>query len=89
LIIIILRAYALIPDWSVIFLIALFVLAAIVVHAFPRLEELNLRQSSIRLRKVEEAEKRIYAREQTVRELMLTLADLAVMEALNLSSEWF
>jgi hypothetical protein len=62
-----LLAGPLIPYWSVIFLIALFVLTAIVVHAFPRLEELNLRQLSIRLRKVEEAEKRIYARGQTVR----------------------
>ena len=85
LITIILRACALIPDWSVIFLIAVFILAAIAVRAFPRLEEINLRQLSIRLRKVEEAEKRIYAREKTVRELTLTLADLAVMETLNFS----
>ena len=53
LITIILRAFALIPDWSVIFLIPPFILAAIAVHAFPRIEELNLRQFSIRLRKVQ------------------------------------
>jgi hypothetical protein len=85
LIAIILRVCAIIPDWSVIFLIALFVLAAIAVGAFSRLEEINLRQLSIRLRKVEEAEKRIYAREKIVRELMLELADLAAMETLNFS----
>jgi len=83
LITIILRACALIPDWSVIFLIAVFVLAAIVVHAFPRLEELNLRQLSIRLREVKDAEQRIYAKEETVQNLVLTLTDLAVMDSLN------
>jgi hypothetical protein len=83
LITIILRSCGLIPDWSVVFLIGFFILAAIAVHAFPRLEEINLRQFSIRLRKVEEVEKRIYAKEQTVRELMVVLADIAVMDSLN------
>ena len=83
LITVILRACALIPDWSVIFLIPPFILAAIAVHAFPRIEELNLRQFSIRLSKVEEAEKRIYAREQTVKDLILALADINAMDSLN------
>jgi hypothetical protein len=83
LIAIVLRVSGLIPHWSVVVLIAVFALVAVAVHAFPRLEELNLRQLSIRLREVKAAEERIYAKEQSVQELMLTLADLSVMDSLN------
>jgi hypothetical protein len=48
------------------------------------LEELKLVPTlSVRLREVKEAEKRIYAREETIQKLMLNLADLAVMDSLN------
>jgi hypothetical protein len=83
LIAVVLRVSGLIPDWSVVVLIAVLALVAVAVHAFPRLEELNLRQLSIRLREVKSAEERIYAKEQSVQELMLTLADLSAMESLN------
>jgi len=75
-------------------LIFLSFLAGIVVEAFPRLAELNLgvTKLSVRLHEVKEAEKRIYAREETIQKLMLSLADLAVMEGLNIGrlsgTEW-
>src|SRR5580700_972899 len=81
--VLLLKNYGFIPDWSVPFLLLALVLFAIVIYAFDRLEELNLRQGSIRLREVKEAEERIYAKEKVVQDLMLTLADLAVMDSLN------
>jgi len=63
----------------------LFIFIAIVVYVLPQLQELNLKELKVVLREIKETESRIYATEQTVRELMLTLADLAVMETLNFS----
>jgi hypothetical protein len=75
LIAVLLRVTGLIADWILLVLIAVFVLAAIVVYAFPRLEELNLRQLSIRLREVKAVEQRIYARWDKLRELSIEPAD--------------
>jgi hypothetical protein len=81
--VLVLKNYRFIPDWSVPFLLLALVLFAIVIYAFDRLEELNLREGSIRLREAKEAEDRIYAKEKVVKDLMLALADLAVMDSLN------
>jgi hypothetical protein len=81
--VLVLKAYGFTPDWSVPFLIVSLMLAAFGIYAFDRLEEINLRVGSIRLREVKEVEERIYAKEKVVQDLMLTLADLAVMDSLN------
>jgi len=54
---------------------------AIVIYALPQLEEFAFGGWKMTLR---EAEKRIYAKEQIVQDLMLTLADLSVMDSLNM-----
>jgi hypothetical protein len=53
----------------------LFIFTAVIVYALPQLQELAFGGWTVTLR---EAEKRKYAREEKVRELMLTLADLTV-----------
>jgi hypothetical protein len=83
LITIILRAVSLISEVTVAGLMALFLCVAIVVYALPRVQYVSLRKLEMRLSKVEQAEKRIYAREEVVKELTLTLADLALFETLN------
>ena len=59
----------------------LFIFMAIVIYALPQLEEFAFGGWKMTLR---EAEKRIYAKEQIVQDLMLTLADLSVMDSLNM-----
>jgi hypothetical protein len=58
----------------------LFIFTAIIVYTLPQLQELAFGGWKMTLR---EAEKRLYAREQTVRELMFALADISVMDSLN------
>jgi hypothetical protein len=59
----------------------LFIFTAIVIYALPQLEEFAFGGWKMTLR---EAEKRIYAKEQIVQDLMLTLADLSAMDSLNM-----
>jgi hypothetical protein len=57
-----------------------FIFTAIVVYTLPQLQELAFGGWKMTLRK---AEARIYAKEQIVQKLMLTLADLAQLDTLN------
>jgi hypothetical protein len=59
----------------------LFIFTAIVIYAFAATRRICLWWLEMTLR---EAEKRIYAKEQIVQDLMLTLADLLVMDSLNI-----
>jgi len=61
----------------------LFIFIAIVVYVLPQLQELNLKELKVVLREIKDAEKRVYAGLDTVRELALLIADTLMMHSLN------
>jgi len=61
----------------------LFIFIAILVYVLPQLQELNLKELKLVLREIQDAEKRVYAGLDTVRQLTLLIADTLMMHSLN------
>jgi hypothetical protein len=62
----------------------LFIFVGIVVFVLPNLQELNLKELKVVLRDIKEAEQRIYARVDTLKQLSMVLADILIMHDVNI-----
>jgi hypothetical protein len=62
----------------------LFIFVGLVIYLLPDLQELNLKELKLVLREIKDAEKRIYARVDTLKQLSILLADILLMHDLNI-----
>jgi hypothetical protein len=81
----ILKIYGLVGTEATFFgFTCLFIFVGIVVYILPELQELNLKELKVVLRDIKEAEQRIYARVDTLKQLSMVLTDILIMHDVNI-----